>query len=162
MGVIRKGTSIVLSPAGAIIPVTAGAEQKQIEGTNHSYYVLAFDTTTVEKADWQFLMPSSYDEGDVKVSILWVATPTSGGVVFDVNFGNAGDSDSCDPALTNQACAAVTVDGTTRDINISSCTLTTPFNAGEYAIIRIHRETGDGSDTMAGDAEIIGVILQWV
>ncbi|GAH23203.1 unnamed protein product, partial [marine sediment metagenome] len=42
----------------------------------------------------------------------------------------------------------VTVDGTTRQINISSCTLTTPFNAGEYAIIRIHRETGDGSDNM--------------
>ena len=107
-------------------------------------------------------MPSSYDEGNVKVQIFWVATPTVGGVVFDVNFGNAGDSDSCDPALTNQACGAVTVDGTTRDINISSCTLTTPFNAGEYAIVRIHRETGDGSDTMDGDAEIIGVILRWV
>ena len=162
MGAISLGTSIVLSPAGAIIPTSDGAEQKQIEGTNHSYYVLAFDQTTVEKADWQFLMPSSYDEGNVKVQIYWVATPTTGGVVFDVNFGNAGDSDTCDPTLTNQACAAVTVDGTTREMNISSCTLTTPFNAGEYAIIRIHRETGDGSDTMAGDAEIIGVILQWV
>ena len=162
MATIRLGTSIVLMPAGAIIPSDAGAEQKQIEGTNHSYYVLAFDTTTVEKADWQFLMPSSYDEGDVKVQIFWVADPTTGGVVFDVNFANAGDSVSCDPSLTTQACAAVTVDGTTRDINISSCTLTTPFDAGEYAIIRIHRETGDGGDTMDGDAEIIGVILQWV
>ncbi|GAI39253.1 unnamed protein product [marine sediment metagenome] len=56
MAVIHKGTSIVLTPAGAIIPTAAGAEQKQIEGTNHSYYVLAFDTTTLEKADWQFIM----------------------------------------------------------------------------------------------------------
>lgn len=156
------GTSIVLSPAGAIVPASGGAEQIQRNGTNHSYYLLAFDKTTVEKADWQFLMPSSYDEGDVEVQIFWVATPTTGGVVFDVNFGNAGDSDSCDPSLTNQPCAAVTVDGTTREINISSCTLTTPFNAGEYAIVRIHREVGDGSDTMTDDAEIIGVILRWV
>lgn len=162
MGAIRLGTSIVLSPAGAIVPTSDGAEQKQIEGTNHSYYVLAFDKTTVEKADWQFLMPSSYDEGNVLVQIYWVATPTTGGVVFDVNFRNAGDSDSCDPSLTNQSCGAVTADGDSREINISSCILTTPFNAGEYAIIRIHRETGDGSDTMDGDAEIIGVILQWV
>ena len=162
MAVIRMGTSIVLSPAGAIIPFTAGAEQKYMNGTNHSFYVLAFDTTTVEKADWQFIMPSSYDEGNVKVQIYWVALPTTGGVVFDVNFGNAGDSDYVDPALTNQACAAVTVDGVSRCINISSCVLTTPFNAGEYAIIRIHRETGDGSDTLDGDAEIIGVVLQWV
>ncbi|GAH11313.1 unnamed protein product, partial [marine sediment metagenome] len=81
MGVIRMGTSIVLSPAGAIVPTSAGAEQKQIPGTNHSYYVLAFDKTTVEKADWQFLMPSSYDEGNVLVQIYWVGTPTAGGVV---------------------------------------------------------------------------------
>jgi len=164
MAVIKLGTSIVLSPAGAIIRIMPmpGAEQKQIDGVNHSYYVLAFDKSLVQMADWQFLMPPSYDEGDVQVQIFWVATPVVGGVVFDVNFANAGDSDSCDPVLTNQACAAVTVDGTTRDINISSCTLTTPFNAGEYAIVRIHRETGDAGDDMDGDAEIIGVILQWV
>lgn len=165
MAIMRLGTNIVLTPAGAIVPTYYGAEQKKIDGTNHSYYVLAFSNVAsppVEKADWQFLMPSSYDEGDVKVQIFWVATPVVGAVVFDVNFGSAGDSDSCDPVLTNQSCAPVTVDDTSREINISSCTLTTPFNAGEYAIIRIHREIFDPGDTMDGDAEIIGVILQWV
>ncbi|GAG68437.1 unnamed protein product [marine sediment metagenome] len=162
MATIRLGTSIVLSPAGAIIPTAAGVEQKQIEGTNHSYYVLAFDKDTTEIACWQFLMPFSYDEGNVKVQIYWVATVTAGAVIFDVSPGHAGDSDSCDPVLPPYVCATVTVDGTSRDINISSCTLVTPFNAGEYAIVRIRRVAGAGGDTMAGDAEIIAVILQWV
>lgn len=152
---------IVLSAGGAIIPSTNGAEQKKVNGTNHSYYVLAFDDTTVEKSDWQFIMPSRYSGGNIAVTILWVATPVAGGVVFDVNFGHAGDSDSVDPALTNQACAVITVDGTSRDINTSSCTLTTPFIAGDYAIVRIHRETGDIGDTLVGDAEIVAVIMRW-
>lgn len=153
--------TILLTPNSANTPTANGAERAETQGTNHTYTTLAFDQTTLEKADWQFYMPANYDGGNVDVKILWSATAEAGGVVFDVNFQHVGDSDPIDPALTNQACAAVTVDGTTTDLNISSCTLTTPFNAGEYAIVRIHREVGDGGDDMTGDARVLMVVLEY-
>ncbi len=153
--------AICLHPNAAILNATDGATRVQVDGTNHAYEVCDFPTASVTKADWHFTVPRDYDGGNVTVNIVWIATATTNGVVFDANYLSVGDSAQYDAALTNVACAAVTVDGTQWDTNLSTCTLTTPFTAGQTAILRIHRETGDGSDTMAADARVIMVELQY-
>jgi len=154
--------SIFLTPAGAEVPDTNPAEKFRVNGTNFAYNELRFDDTTAEMAYWSFVTPKNWDAAsDATVKIWWKAAATAGAVVFDCEFLDVADSAAYDAALTNAACAAVTVDGTAEHTNISTCTLTTPYTDNNMAVLEIHREPTDGSDTMSGDAKVIGVQIQY-
>ena len=89
-GVIKYATSttpktrrsIILTAAGAIVPTTSGAAKTQVDGTNHSYYVLDYDASSDEAAFWQWTMPDSYDNGTIDITYYWEAGATSGDSIF--------------------------------------------------------------------------------
>ena len=89
-GVIKYATSttpktrrsIILTTAVLIVPTTSGAAKTQVDGTNHSYYVLDYDASSDEAAFWQWTMPDSYDNGSIDITYYWEAGATSGDSIF--------------------------------------------------------------------------------
>lgn len=153
---------IVLTPGGGIVPATGGAEQAQTDGTNMSYYTLAFDHSSDETVFWEFIIPDTYTSGSITPTIYWVGTPVAGDVVWSVNTVGRTDSEQYDVALGGTQSVTTTIDGTTLDINTSTFTAFDPgWDAGDIVIWKLFRDANNGSDTMAGDADMIMAKIEW-
>ena len=128
--------------------------------TRNSIAILDFDDSTSESAFWVGVIP----EGAVLTSglifnIKWAATTaTSGNVVWGVKIEAMAtdmDADSYDTAATvTTACS-----GTSGTPVNSSITITTidSLVAGEMYRFSVYRDAASGSDSMAGDAELVAV-----
>lgn len=153
---------IVLTPGGGIVPTTNGAEQVQTDGTNMSYYTLAFDPSLIESSFWEFIIPDTYTGGTITPTISWVGTPVAGDVIWGVRTVGRTDSEQYDVALGGTQTVTTTIDGTTLDINTSTITGFDPgWDAGDIVIWQISRIASSGSDTMVGDADMIMAKIEW-
>lgn len=163
-----RGKHAVPVTAGAMSPSSTGgcaplatiasaANQPDIQSLN-------FDPSTVEYAQFSIAMPASWDEGTVTFAPIWshAATTTNFGVVWQLQ-GVAVSND--DTILANYGTAQTSTDtgGTTSDIYIgpesSAITLAGTPAAGDVVFFRIGRLTSNGSDTMAIDARLHGIVL---
>ena len=156
--------------AGAMIPCTTnGAEPATQEyGTNDiDLDVLAFDGgATEERAQFTVVMPENWDRGTVKAKFFW--TNASGAsaadtVEFGIKAGALGNDDAIDAALGT----AVTVSDTliaAGDLHVSSATGAITVGGtpalGDLVQFEVYRNT-DGTDDMAEDAWLIGVLIQF-
>jgi len=110
-------------------------------------------------------MPSDWDGGTVTAVFYWThaATDTNFGVVW----GCQGRSYQNDEALDQAFGGAEEVadaGGTTNDLYISSATGAITIagaGASELVQFRIYRDPTDGSDTMAIDARLLGVMISF-
>lgn len=138
--------------------------------TRNTHPVLDFDPgATAESAYWEDILPANYAGGGLTVDIYWMATSAmSGDVVWSgavermINGGTDMDADSF---ATEQNSAAVTTSGTLGIINKSTITHTSGANmdstaAGEPFRYQLQREGNDAGDTMAGDAELVRVVVK--
>lgn len=155
--------------AGAMIPcTTAGAEPGTREaGTNDiDLDVLAFDAgATEERAQFCLVMPENWNRSALKAKFYWsnaAGASANDTVEWGIKAGALSNDDAIDAALGT----AVTVSDTliaAGDLHITSATgaLTvagTPA-LGDLVQFEIFRNT-DGTDDMAEDAWLIGVLLQ--
>ena len=157
------GTSDRWIGAGEFIPrVTNGAgidgEELATNRVNLDY--LAFDAGTQEYAQVTFAWPSGFSTYTAK--FYWTAASGSGAVVFNSSARCYADDSALDQAMGT----AQTVTDTlllANDTHISSATSAiTPAGtvaAGNLTVVQISRVAGDGSDTLAVDARLIGVYL---
>lgn len=152
-----KGRRAILTPAGAIVPATAGAEQKQTEGTNFPYYVLNFDKDTDESAFWEFIVPDDYDGGIITVNIWYKTTVTTGMVVFEVKVLGREEGETFDAALgIGHSNSADTVPGSAGNIGICAPAAFNPvWTAGDLVILKLMRDVSEG--TAAADIQVIMV-----
>ena len=111
--------------------------------------------------------PDGYVGEDINVDIDWIAaSATTGGVTWGVEFeanaagGNDVDSDS----FATQQTGTSTTNATAGVITTTTITLTQAeadsIAAGDYFRFRVQRVTGDGGDTMTGDAQILKINLR--
>lgn len=162
-GVIRE----VWIGAGAITPrTTNGAAVATVEmATNdNTIDVLDFDTATEEGACFAISLPQAWNAGTVKAKFYWTAASGSGGVVWGIRATSYADDDALDSAYGTEQVVTDTLI-TANDNHISSATAAITIGntptVDDLLLFEITREVANVSDTLAVDARLIGVKLQY-
>lgn len=135
--------------------------------TRNSRAVLDFDAAAVELTYWVLSLPAAYAGGGINVKIRWAATTaTSGDTVWGVALERiaAGDLDIDTDSATSAVTASGTADATSgkvieTTVALSHGAVMDSVAAGEMFRIQIRRDATNGSDTMAGDAELLQVVV---
>ena len=151
--------------AGELIPrVTTGAgidgEELSTNKINLDY--LAFDAGTAEYAQASFSWPSGMATMTAKA--YWTAASGSGAVVWGVQARCYADDDALDQA---QGTAQTVTDTllAANDAHISAATSAiTPGGTvatGNLCVVQVYRDATNGSDTLAVDARLIGIRLEF-
>lgn len=158
------------------IPVMAGAMRPSVSGgcatlaaiasaaNQPDIVTLDFDPGTEEYAQFAIPMPKSWNEGTVTFKPIWshAATATNFGVVWGLQGVAVSDDDAIAVAYgTGQT--STDTGGTTNDVYVgpesSAITIAgTPANE-DVVFFRVYRKAADGSDTLAVDARLHGIIL---
>lgn len=136
-------------------------------GIQAGFIARAFDDSTNEHMFFNWRVPNNYDEAaGVSAAIIWSpATTNAGNVVFQVIPLGLVEGDPID--VTMSATGNVTDASlvTVGDLQISpeqtASTFGGQLNKNKVVVWRLGRLGTSGSDTMTGDAYIIGVILYW-
>jgi hypothetical protein len=163
-----QGRHAVFIAAGSMAPSVSGgcavlsriasaADQPDIVSLN-------FDPTTQEYAQFSLVMPKSWDEGTVTFAPVWshAATTTNFGVVWDLQ-GYAASNDDAIATAFGTAQTSTDTGGTTNDIYMgpesAAITIAGTPASEDTVFFRLSRVTGNGSDTMAIDARLHGIVL---
>jgi hypothetical protein len=162
-------SQMYLSAAGAVPKTTGGcaaAATTELSTNKLNFKTLDFDAATEEHADFAFALPSDYNGGTMTAQVHWTHAATT--CDFDVVWGLEGRCFANDEALDQAVGTAVTVTdtgGTTTDLYVSAATAAITWGgtpaAGELVIITVFRKAADAADTMAVDAKLIGVQLNY-
>lgn len=168
LGVTRVGVYRTLwVDAGAMVTRTTsgaatGLEEYASNDVMSDY--LAFDDSTDEFAQCRLVF-DNWAGGQVKIKFYWSSDAASGNVIWAIQGGSLANDDAIDTAFGT----AVTVtDGVTAadDLLVSSATgaITIAGSpAAEDAVwFQIYRDADDGSDTMSGDAKLLGILVQYL
>lgn len=157
-------------PAKDIIPSTTSgcAALANLETTTNLNMVpyLAFDSTNVENAYINIVFPKSWNAGTITAQFYWThpATTTNFGVVWGIAGAAISDAETLDTAVGSRVDTADT-GGTTHTLYITSVssniTITSSPAAGTFNTMRISRRPADGNDTLAVDAWLIGVMINY-
>ncbi|MFD9949710.1 hypothetical protein ACFWYW_55510 [Nonomuraea sp. NPDC059023] len=143
-------------------------QYKNTAGTNFPVTGLAFDATTTERCYFRF-SPMSYGSNNLTVTVEWYAdTATSGGVTWETALAaitpNTDTQDIETKAFATANTASDTHLGTTGqrlhsiDVTVSNLDSLAP---NDWVILRLSRLPSDGSDTMTGDAILVGVGISY-
>lgn len=148
-------------------PATTAAQLDTIAGTSspaESFPVLAFDTTTVEYADFVGRLPENYGGGGITLKIMSGANTTTGTLQWAAAFrrivDDAEDIDTSAHTYDYNTVNIGTLPSAVGEFGYDNITFTDGADmdslaAGERFILRIRRDTG--SDTAAADGWFAGV-----
>lgn len=162
-------TQTVWIPAGAMTPATTnGAASGSVETTTNKVMLktLNFDSTADEYAQFTIRMPKGWDEGTVTFEPVWshAATATNFGVAWFLQGVALSNDDAADAAF-GTAQSSVDTGGTTDDVFIgpTSTAITIGGTPAEedLVVFRIYRDVSDAGDTMAIDARLHGVTINY-
>jgi len=153
----------VLTAAGSIPASTNGAAKSIVTGTNHEYYVCAFDKDTDEAIYFDFVVPADYQAGNITVKVYWIApSATSGAVVWNYATLGVGSAEGVDGTLGTVQTKTATTAGVAKQLNVTSFDAANPgWAAGDLAIVKISRDANNGSDSLAEDAQFISAEIQY-
>lgn len=150
---------IFVWPASATLPLEAADSVPSISrdtGTNVDVLGVAFDDSTDECRTLNFKVPSDVASGTVTFGVDWFSAATSGNVIWDARYQSTGaEAESWDATLTTLAFAADAVQGTVRQITVSTQTETIAnlgWAAGDNINVVFCRDANAAGDTMATDA----------
>lgn len=151
--------------AGELVPrVTngAGIDGEELATNKINIDYLAFDAGTAEYAQATFDWPSGFTTFTAK--FFWTAASGSGAVVWAAQARCYADDDALDQA---QGTAQTVTDTllAANDTHISSATSAiTPGGTvatGNLCVVQVYRDATNGSDTLAVDARLIGIRLEF-
>jgi len=161
------GTHELWIPAGAMYTVTtSGAAYTTRELATNDVMISSFnfDTSTSEKAQFNWATPANWDAGTIRFKLYW--TTTGGGSAETVDFDLAGvafaDNDALDAAFGTAQNATDTWIADD-DLHVSSyssaITISGSPVAGEFVKFQLSRDTA--TDTLGVDCEVLGVLLEY-
>lgn len=161
------GKQPIYIPAAAMVSrTTNGAASGTAEMTTNKQMVktLDFDTTTQEFAQFSIRMPKAWNESTVTFIPVWshAATTTNFGVVWALEAVAISNDDTLD-ASWGTAGTSTDTGGTTNDLydgpESSAITIGGTPAEGDTVYFQVKRNVSDGSDTMAIDARLHGILL---
>lgn len=136
--------------------------------TRNGHPCLDYDAASAEGAIFTGILPRNYGGGGVTIKLIWAASSaTSGNVVWETALERIGaaqqdiDSDGFATGQTATGAANATSGNTTEtEIAHTNGAQMDSVAAGELFRLRVRRLAADGSDTMTGDAELLGVEIK--
>lgn len=153
---------------GNLIPGIARVKSSAAAPSPFFLQILFDGATRDEQCQWAFRMPDDYASGPVLKVQYKMASATTGAVVFAgriaaITPGDSTDGDAKAFGSVNNA-SADTVAGTAGYVKEVSITLTNADSlaAGDWAIVWLSRLQSNAGDTASGDAEVVGISLQYV
>lgn len=161
--------TMVLTAAGGWPSTTAGAATNtKVEYTTNDQdlYHLDFDQTTDENAQWTVVLPDSYSGGTVTATFIWTANSTStNSVVWGFQGRAYADGDAIDATWGTAQTVTDANGATANTVRISSATAAVTLAGspagGQLAQFRVYRDADNGSDTLAVDARLIAVKIEY-
>jgi hypothetical protein len=167
-GRTHKG-ELYVNAAGMWTSTTSGAaaNAKREETTNDvNYYTVDFDPTTQEFAEANVLMPSDWDGGTFTAQFVWTASGTStNSVVWGCRARSFGDLETLDQAFGTEVTVTDAHSATAFQMQKSpvsgAITAAGTPAAGELLALKFARLPADGSDTLAVDAMLMGVLITY-
>ena len=160
-------TEEIWIPAGAMVASTTnGAPISSRETTTNkvNYSYAAFDTTTSESIWFTWTPPANWNAGTVRFKLYWTNTAglTTETIDFDLAAVAFADSDALDTALGTAANVTDTWLAQ-NDVHISAfsaaITIAGSPVAGEEIHFKLSRDVA--SDNLTGDADVIGILLEY-
>jgi hypothetical protein len=158
------GTYQIWVPANAMTArTTNGAAAGSSETTTNKIMVatLDFDQSTDEFAQFRYRMPKSWNESTVTMTFQWTAT-TTGDVVWGAQAVAISNDDAMDSAFGT---AQTVTDGVTAANDYMESAATSAITIGgtpaegDLVVFQVYRDADNGSDTLAADAKLLGVVL---
>jgi hypothetical protein len=147
---------------------SGAAANTKVEYTTNDQdlYHLDFDQTNQEFAQATVVMPSDWNGGTVTATFYWTATGTStNSVVWECQGRSYGDLETIDQSWGTPQEIADAHSATANQVQITSATpaitLAGTPAAGELVQFRVARDPANGSDTLAADARLIGVLITY-
>lgn len=135
----------------------------------NQHAVLDFDAAADESAVFGGIMPRNYAGGGVTITLVWMAsTATTGNVIWNTAFerhqDDAFDLDA-DGFAAVQASAASAAPSASGETSYDMITHTDGAQMDSVAVgesfrLKVTRDADNGSDTMAGDAELLRVEIK--
>jgi len=169
-------TGSILLPIGAAVLPDGSASNaapaiqrvKSSAAAPSPYFLqAAFDAATKEQCMWSFRMPADYASAPVLKVQFKMASATSGNVIIEGRLAAITDADATDAdakafaaANTSSATAVAGTAGYVKEISLS-LTNADSLAAGDFVVVYLARDAANGSDTAAGDMEIVGVALTY-
>ena len=126
---------------------------------------LAFDTATIEYAQFQVRMPKSWNESTVTYTPVWTANSTStNGVAWVLRAKALGNDETIDSAWGTGVTVTDLNTATAYQNHIASeSTAVTISNAAEleWVVFEVYRDVANGADTLAVDALLLGLTINY-
>lgn len=154
--------------AGQMLSSTGFPALVKNEGTNVPVLGLAFDASTANYVFWAF-RAVNYGTGNLSLDIEWYAdTASSGAVVWGAQLAAITPNTDTTNVETKAFAAASTVTdthlGTTGQrlhrATISMANLDS-LAADDDVWLKVYRDAANGSDTMTGDAIVVGMTVSY-
>jgi hypothetical protein len=129
----------------------------------NNHVVLDFDDTVDESAVFTSIVPRHYANSNIKVVLIWSAVPTTGNVVWLAAFerNESGTHDIDADAFAGTLTSTSTTAGTSGVLVYTEIEFTQAqadgVVSGDRFRLKVTRDADSGSDTMVGDAELIGI-----
>ena len=173
-GVLKSGSAAVKIagketiwvPAVAMYPdTTNGAEAAQVELSNGpEIKVLDFDASTDEFAQFAVAFPKSWNEGTVTFQAYFTSAGTNtGNAIFTLAGVAVSDNDTINVAFGTAGSVTKAHSGTANDLDVSSessaITIAGTPAADDQVYFRVSRDADNASDTLTGDARLLGIKL---
>ena len=162
------GKQTIWVPAGAMRPrATNGAQSTTVQLPTNGTMVsaLAYDTATEEYAQFQVRMPKSWNEGTITCTAVWTADSTStASVVWAVRAKALANDATIDAAWGTAVAILDANTATAYQVHISpESAAMTVSGASElgWVVFEVFRQVANGSDTLAVDALLLGVTINY-
>jgi len=129
-----------------------------------TYQSFDFNDSTEQHVQFTIPMPRNYNNGTITARFYWLASSSSGDVVWSIQ----GRAFSNDDAFAQSFGTEQTVTDTmtaTNDVNISDFTSAmtlagTPADA-DLIVFQVNRNASDGNDTLGADAKLLAIVFTY-
>lgn len=159
-------TLLILHPQNNLPP---SSNYATFDTRNVSNLVLEFDASTIESAFFSCVMPRAYASGGITCMLAWCAdTAVTGSVVWGISIERCQDETDdldTDSFAAEQTATSAAPTGSAGQIQYCSIAFTDgaqmdSVTAAERFRLKLRRVATDGSDDMAGDAQMVALEIR--
>jgi hypothetical protein len=168
VGALNQKRTIVLTAAGATIPISNGGTVSQLTTASNAdnFMTLDFVDAAIKYAEWTIVLPGNYSTGAaLDVQFVWTATAGgAGSVVWGISAYAVRDNLTLDRAqvMTDMAADVYHAAQYAHITPTGAVTITNSPVAGDVVQFRVCREGTAAGDTFTGTAKLMMVILRYI